>query len=469
MSELKYPRLMIAGAHSSAGKTTIALGLMKALSRQGSQVQPFKVGPDYIDPGLHFHAAGRKSHNLDSWMSDRPVLETVFAKNARQADMAIIEGVMGLYDGARGERIKGSSAEIAVLLKVPVILVVDVQGMAQSCIATAKGFMDYCPDVQIQGVILNKATKYHEQWIKPALEAELGIKVIGCLPQDQHMAMPERHLGLLPADESHDLDIRIESMADCVEKYLDLNLVRQIAELAPELTITPQVENPQYNVKIGVAYDRAFNFYYQDSLDYLQELGAELVFFSPLDDDELPRLGGLYIGGGFPEMFLDRLTANEMMKIYLWDAYHSRMPIFAECGGFMYLCREITDFEGQSWNTIGLISARIKMTRQLQALGYIKATALSDSIIGHQGDVFRGHEFHYSIVENINPAQHAFSLEGGIRNEARLDGFSEGNLFASYVHLHLRSNKSAAENFLQACTKYRDWWHRVNRCLVNKF
>ncbi|MEQ8201892.1 MAG: cobyrinate a,c-diamide synthase [Syntrophomonadaceae bacterium] len=464
--KLKCPRVMIAGVHSSVGKTTISLGIMKALSRQGMNVQPFKVGPDYIDPGLHYHATGNRSHNLDGWMSSPPVVATVFARNADRADISVIEGVMGFYDGGRERGIKGSSAEMSINLKVPVILVVDASAAAQSCIAVAKGFIDYCPDVQIRGVILNRATEYHKIWISPVLEEELGVKVIGCLPYNDQVSMPERHLGLLPADENRELRERIDSMADHVTQYLDLDAVRQIADNAPEIDLEYQVEEAGPMVTIGVARDRAFSFYYQDSLDLLQELGAELVYFSPLDDGSIPRVDGLYIGGGFPEMFLDELSANQGMIEHIQAAFNGRVPIWAECGGFMYLCREICDWEGKSWAGAGIVPARVRMTRKLQALGYVEATALGDSIIARQGDVLRGHEFHFSIEENLDPSCYAFAVQGGIRSAPGHDGYNRDNVLASYVHLHLRSNKTAAVNFLQACRKYHDWWFKVNRCQV---
>jgi len=455
VESLNYPRLMIAGAHSSAGKTTISLGIMKALSRQGWKVQPFKVGPDYIDPGLHRHAAGRPSHNLDSWMSSRPVVETIFARNAASADISLIEGVMGFYDGARGQRIKASSADIALILEVPVILVIDVGAMAQSCIAVAKGFIDYCPQARIQGIVLNRGGAYHQRWIVPDLERELGVKVIGCPPGDARISMPERHLGLLPADENPELVQKLDYMADHIEKHLDLGALRQIAHQAPPLNIACPAESARYQVKLGVARDRAFSFYYQDSLDFLTEMGAELVFFSPLDDTALPAVDGLYIGGGFPEMFLDALAGNHSMISQLRQAHQAGMPIVAECGGLMYLSEQISDWEGHHWNTAGIVPARIQMTRQLQALGYVEASIQKDSIVGRAGQVLRGHEFHFSTVENIESVDAAFSITGGMRAEARYDGYSRGNLVASYVHLHLRSNPVMVDSFLQACAAYR--------------
>jgi cobyrinic acid a,c-diamide synthase len=420
----------------------------------GMNVQAFKVGPDYIDPGLHCHATGHKSHNLDCWMGSTEVVQTVFARNAINADVSVIEGVMGFYDGVRGEGMKGSSADIALLLNTPVLLVVNAQGMAHSCIALVKGFIDYCPGVNIQGVILNQAADFHNNWVRKSLENELGIQLIGCLPRDENMSMPERHLGLLPADENEELHDRIQRMADRIESCLDLKAVLKIAQNAPALDIAEPEHPGSYKVRIGVARDRAFSFYYQDSLDYLQDLGAELVFFSPLDDTVLPPIDGLYIGGGFPEMFLDELSSNQSMLAAIREAYENKIPIFGECGGYMYLCRHIIDWDERDWSGVGIIPARIKMTRSLQALGYVEATALQDSIISRRGDIFRGHEFHYSTIENEFPDQFACSLSGGRSIDVRNDGYIEGTVFASYVHLHLRSNSAVAENFLRSCAAY---------------
>lgn len=453
---MQYPRLMIAGVHSSSGKTTISLGLMAALHRRGLKVQPFKVGPDYIDPGLHTHASGRSSHNLDSWMMPPEVMNTVFAKNAGQAEVSIIEGVMGLFDGFRGERIAGSSAQVALMLKTPVVLVVDVNNMSQSCVAVVKGFMEYEPGVEIRGVILNQASAFHKEWVVPNLEAELGLKVLGCVPRKEAIAIPERHLGLLPADEHGALASHLEKMADLIEAHLDLEAVLALAGQASPLELSWREPQTDTVTTIGVARDAAFSFYYQDSLDYLAELGAQIEFFSPMRDAALPKVDGVYIGGGFPEMFLPQLSGNQSMKKSIQEACRSGMPILAECGGLMYLTRSLKDFDGNSWTGVGVVPADIVMTRKLQELGYIEATALQSTVIAAQGEVVRGHEFHYSTLEGLDPAQQAFSLEGGMTRGTRRDGYAQGSLLASYLHLQLRANPVAARHFVEACLRYRN-------------
>lgn len=451
---MNLPRIVIAGVHSGVGKTTMTLGIMAALRRKGIAVQPFKVGPDYIDPGLHRYAAGVSSHNLDSWMGSEEVVKTVFAQNASRRQISIIEGVMGLYDTARGQRITGSTAHIALILNAPVILVVNAHAMAQSCIALVKGYMDYEPRLQIKGVILNNASSYHKEDLRERLEEELGVRVLGCVPKNKAVSMPERHLGLLPAEENSELSRAIELMADLMEAELDLESLLRLADNAPDLKINRQEPLRGQSLSIGVARDEAFSFYYQDSLDYLHELGARIEFFSPLRDSSIPTVDGLYLGGGFPEMFIERLGLNSAMLDSIRSACMQSMPILAECGGFMYLTERIRDFAGNYWPGAGIIPAEVKMTNKLAALGYVEATALQESIIAARGDVLRGHEFHYSQLEGIGKAEAAYSLSGGKGGDFRLDGYAQGNILASYVHLHLRSNPHAARNFINACREY---------------
>jgi cobyrinic acid a,c-diamide synthase len=428
---------------------------MAALRRRGISVQPFKVGPDYIDPGLHFHATGLRSHNLDSWMGSEDLVQTVFTKNAAPAQVSIIEGVMGLYDTARGQRIMGSTAHIALILNAPVVLVVDVKVMAQSCVAMVKGYLDYEPRLRIEGLILNNASTFHREDLRKSLEEELGVRVLGCIADNKAISMPERHLGLLPADENGELGAAITAMADLIEVELDVEELLRLAQNAPDLDSGWQAPTPGgQHLKIGVARDEAFSFYYQDSLDYLQELGASIKYFSPLKDSSIPPVDGLYLGGGFPEMFLDQLEGNVSMRESIRAACRQAMPIWAECGAYVYLSEKIRDFSGKTWTGVGIIPAEVKMTNSLVAMGYVEATAQKDSIIARKGDVIRGHEFHYSRLEGIGAGQAAFSLRGAKGGEFRGDGYAQANVLGTYVHLHLRSNPQAAHNFLNACRKY---------------
>lgn len=455
IDNMHLPRVLIAGVTTGAGKTTLTLGILAALRQRGLKVQPFKVGPDYIDSGLHYHAAGVRSHNLDSWMGSAEVVKTVFVKNAAQAQISVIEGVMGLYDTGRGHRLRGSTAHVAMILKAPVILVVNAKVMGQSIVAMVKGYIDYEPGINIQGVILNNAGVFHQTEIVPRLEEELGVRVLGCLGERPSINIPERHLGLLPGEENQSLAAAIAAMGEFVNQEIDLDSLLKLAGEAPDLKGYNTEVFPPQGLKVGIARDEAFSFYYQDSLDYLQELGAELCFFSPLRDRTIPAVDGLYLGGGFPEMFLQPLGNNRSMIDSIRSADQQGMPILAECGGFMYLTESITDFAGHTWPGAGIIPAQVEMSNRLQALGYVEATATHDSIIACQGDVVRGHEFHYSRLNGVAKEQHAFILRGGMGTDGRADGYLRGNLLASYVHLHLRSNPQAAKYFLAACNRYK--------------
>lgn len=460
---MQYPRLIIAGVQSGVGKTTLTLGTIAALHRRGLEIQPFKVGPDYIDSGLHFWAAGRPSYNLDTWMCPPEMVRQVFAANASQADVSIIEGVMGLFDGARVGDIQGSSADIALLLEAPVILVVNVEAMAGSCIALVKGYRDYHPRVKLGGVILNRASSYHRTYIQPAMDQELGIPVLGCFEPNKEIHMPERHLGLLPADENHELERLIKRMADLVEKHLDLDRLFEIAQAAPEIDVAAAKNIEKSLVRLGVARDKAFSFYYQDSLDFLREKGVKLVFFSPMEDEALPDVDGLYLGGGFPEMFIEHLSRNRSMMSSIARAHQNGMPIYAECGGYMYLCRQLEDLSGRVWTGAGLVPARVKMTAKLQALGYIEARALTDSPLAAAGDVLRGHEFHYSRIEDMDNGPNAFTFQGGLNSGGRKEGYAVGNLIASYLHIQMRSHPQAVERFIKSCHRYRQMKERDTR------
>lgn len=454
---MNFSRLMIAGVQSGVGKTTLTLGLLSALKKRGIRVQPFKVGPDYIDPGLHYHAAGLKSHNLDSWMGSEEVVRSIFVKNAQEAELSIIEGVMGLFDGAKGERLKGSSAHVALTLGLPVVLVVNVKGMARSCVALVKGYKEYVQGLNLKGVILNNAgSSYYKTVLTDALQEELGVRVLGCLSRNNNITMPERHLGLLPAEENDELNHAISLMADLVEQEVDINGLLEIAREVKPIEFKWSGQKTYKNVTIGVAKDQAFTFYYQDSLDYLQELGAKLIYFSPLKDTSIPVVDGLYIGGGFPEMFIKELSENQLMIDSLHNADKKSLPIFAECGGFMYLTEKVIDFEGNSWPGVGLISAEVKMTNKLAALGYVKAKALKKSILAETGDEVKGHEFHYSVMSGLNQENSAFSLVGGKGVDLRRDGYAKENIMASYVHLHLRSNPKVALNFIDSCWEFKE-------------
>ena len=448
------PRIVLAGVSSGVGKTTVVTGLLRVLRDQGLAVQPFKVGPDYIDPGFHEKAAGRDSYNLDTWLVPEERLVSTFCTLAGDADLSVIEGVMGLFDG--GAAGVSSTAHIARLLQAPVVLVMNCRSMGQSAAAVALGYREYAPDVEIAGVILNQlGSDNHEQIIREAM-AGIGMPVLGALHRTDALQTPERHLGLTPVTET-ETDALIAHMAETVGAGLDLAAIRSVAESAPPLfPETEETAGEKAPVRIGVAKDEAFTFYYPTSLSALAEKGAELVPFSPLADETIPDVDGLLFGGGFPEMFLEKLAANVSLKTSIRNARDAGMPIFAECGGLMYLCREIFDFEEKEYEMVGLVPAVCRMQKKLQRVGYVTAKALRESILAQAGETLRGHEFHFSTMEpDASDFPWAYELMGSRQKEAHREGYAAGAVLASYLHINFDGSPAAADRFLSACRAYR--------------
>lgn len=397
MTTYSIPRLVIAGTQSGVGKTTIVTGLLAAFRQMGLKVQSYKVGPDYIDPGYHQLASGRPAHNLDTWLVPPEAIAPIFLETAVDCDLAIIEGVMGLYDG--GKNGISSTAEIAKLLHAPVILVVDGKSMGESAAALVLGFQRYDSDTQIAGAIANRlGSDSHTEIITKALE-NIGVALFGAIRRDQTMATPERHLGLTPVEET-DSERIVAQIAAAIAKQVKLQEILEVANSAlPLLYEEKKSQTSASKVRIGVAKDKAFSFYYPASLKMLERLGADLVYFSPLQDATLPEVDGLLLGGGFPEMFLAELAANQSLIAELQRAHQEKMPILAECGGFMYLTKKIVNFTGEEFPMAGLIPATSIMEGKLQTVGYVEATALTDTILGPKGSKLRGHEFHFSRFE----------------------------------------------------------------------
>ncbi len=450
----RFPRIVLAGVSSGVGKTTVVTGLLRVLRDQGLVVQPFKVGPDYIDPGFHEKAAGRDSYNLDTWLVPEERLISTFCTLAAGADLSVIEGVMGLFDG--GAAGVSSTAHIARLLQAPVVLVMNCRSMGQSAAAVALGYREYALDVKIAGVILNQlGSDNHEQIIREAM-AGIGMPVLGALHRTDALQTPERHLGLTPVTET-ETDALIAHMAETVGAGLDLAAIRSVAESAPPLfPETEETVSEKAPVRIGVAKDEAFTFYYPTSLSALAEKGAELVSFSPLADKTIPDVDGLLFGGGFPEMFLEKLAANVSLKASIRKARDAGMPIFAECGGLMYLCRKIFDFEEKEYEMVGLVPAVCRMQKKLQRVGYVTAKALRESILAAAGETLRGHEFHFSTMEpDASDFPWAYELIGSRQKEAHREGYAAGAVLASYLHINFDGSPAAADRFLSACRAYR--------------
>lgn len=456
---MQIPRIMLAGTHSGVGKTTLTTAMLAALTRKGYRVQPYKVGPDYIDPGYHKLATGRSSRNLDPWMLGEEGVKEIFARSAVTGDLSVIEGVMGLYDGSSPINDFGSSAHVAKLIKTPVILVMDVKSMARSAAALALGFLNLDPQVPIAGFLLNKVSgPSHYNLVKKAIESVCNIPIVGYMPRNKEVEMPERHLGLVPTVENAGLGGALEAMVGDLAKTVDLDLLIDIAYKAEPLeanyggVIFPNQGLSTPKVKIAYALDEAFNFYYQESLDLLEAYGAQLVPFSPLRDKELPQgIGGIYIGGGFPEMFLEGLSSNKTMVEAIQRAHGQGMPIYAECGGLMYLSKGIVDFEGNLYPMVGIVAGQCKMGQRLAAMGYVTGKALQDNVLVSQGETYRGHEFHYSTIETEEGFPWALELTKNRDGSSKPEGYAQGNLLASYVHLHFGSNPKLAKNFVIKC------------------
>ncbi|GAB6137038.1 cobyrinate a,c-diamide synthase [Halanaerobaculum tunisiense] len=454
------PRVVIAGTQSGVGKTTLTIGLMAALDKQGYDVQPYKVGPDYIDPGFHTLVTGNQSRNLDSFFLGAEGVKESFLNAADQSDISIIEGVMGLFDGKKGTDEAGSTAHIAKILQAPVILVMDVKKMARSAGALAYGYQNFDPDLNIAGVILNNVgSKGHYEMIKKPLEEEVGVEVLGYLPYQKDLELPERHLGLVPTAETKELDDFVGQLVELITEYIDLEQLVSISQDGSVLEVKEKKmfgATKDYNLTLGVAYDQAFNFYYQDNLDLLTSRGVKLKYFSPLEDNKLPEVDGLYIGGGFPESFLQQLASNQSMKQDIYQQIKDGLPTYAECGGLMYLTKEIIDNEDKSFPMVGVVPAQIKMTDNLQAMGYVEAKAITDNILLQQGAEVRGHEFHYSKLINLaDNNNYSYYLYGGKGKDGRSEGVISDNLLASYVHLHFGSQPRLIDRFLENCQEYK--------------
>lgn len=455
--------LVIAGTHSGVGKTTVSIALMAAFNRRGLCVQPFKIGPDFIDPSLHTRAAERVSRNLDGWMLKPETNVAILNHTAHDADIAIIEGVMGLFDGREATTEVGSTAEMAKLLGVPVLLIVDGAAMARSVAAVVHGFETFDDSLQMAGVIFNRvANEGHFAYLRNAIEAHCRTRVLGWLRVDEGIALPERHLGLVMGEEVLD-KVRLNLLADWVERSLDLESLLTIARqptacdaktVIESEGLPSQVQMLRRHPRIGIARDQAFCFYYQDNLDLLSECGAELVEFSPVNDACLPdNLDGLYFGGGYPELHAAALEANGSMRSAVSHFALSGRPVYAECGGFMYLTEMVIDADGREHSMVGLFPTKARVQKKLAALGYAEVTGTHETGWLRAGESARGHEFRYSMIDDL-PASIMRLYSINSRGRERCEGFAIRATLASYIHLHFKSCPQMAARFLSACANY---------------
>jgi cobyrinic acid a,c-diamide synthase len=453
--------IIIAAPVSGSGKTTVTIGLMECLKRRGLKVAPFKVGPDFIDPGYHRIVTGHHSLNLDGWMLPAQAVQEIFALHSEDADIAVIEGVMGLFDGISGRSDEGSTAQIARLTGSTVFLVIDAKGFARSIAAMVKGFAEFDPEVRIGGVIFNNvSSENHARILREAVESAVpSIRVVGTVFRDSRLHIPSRHLGLLTAEENELSTQYLDHLVEVVKSSIDLGMLWAIAGAGDLLELPQKRETAPSDVRIAVARDRAFCFVYESNLQLFQDSGAELVEFSPLADDSLPDgISGIYLPGGYPEAYADGLSANSAMKTAINGAIEAGMPVYAECGGFIYLTSGVAvkGEEGDSLKEFaGVFPVATTMLTQRKALGYREIRLRSDSTLGKKGAIARGHEFHYSQIDEMpEEIERLYQVSKG-QSDLGTEGYRYKNCVASYIHLHFGSNPGMAKAFVESCRKFR--------------
>ncbi|ULA58149.1 MAG: Cobyrinate a,c-diamide synthase [Nitrospira sp.] len=447
------PRLVIAGTHSGVGKTTVTLALMAALKARGLVVQPFKVGPDFIDPGHHQLVTGRPSRNLDGWMLNQAVNRSIFSQASTDADVSIIEGMMGLFDGSSAIHDQGSTAELAKQLHAPVLLVIDGSALARSAAAMAAGYARFDPGLSVQGVLFNRVrSEGHYRLLQEAVEAETGLAVVGYLRPDAAVTIPDRHLGLRTAIEAGTCDL-YDRLAQSAAETIDLDRLEALARSAEGSfkahSAGPASVGHQETIRVGLAYDAAFCFYYQDNLELLKAAGAEIVKFSPVHDARLPQVDLLYLGGGYPELFGAALQRNVSMRAAVKKFSDSGGVIYAECGGLMYLTQAIRDGEGRRYEMVGVFPAEAVMRTSGMTLGYRTVETVRACLLGPAGTSVRGHEFHYSLLEAKGGMEYACRLADAAGQPVGQDGLMMGNTLALYSHQHFQSRPEMAVNLLQ--------------------
>lgn len=460
MTQGNPPRLLLAAANSGAGKTTATCALLQAFADRGERLASFKCGPDYIDPMFHSEVIGAKSRNLDLFFYGEDTARFLLCKNSAGCTLSILEGVMGFYDGVGGTSTRASSYDLASVTRTPVVLVVNARGLSLSAAALVKGFAGFRPDSNVCAVLLNRCSPMTYPMLKQAIERETGIPVAGYLPEMADCSLESRHLGLITAAEVQNLREKLQTLARQAERSVDLGLLLRLAHSAPELEFSPPplpAGLPGKGVRIAVAQDRAFCFYYEDSLDLLRELGAELIPFSPLADAAIPaETDGLLLGGGYPEVYAKALSQNREMLQSIREAVAGGLPTIAECGGFLYLHREMEGEDGVDYPMVGVIDARCWNARKLCRFGYAELTAQSDGLLCRRGERFHAHEFHYWDSEQNGDCFEAVKASGRRWRCVH----STPALYAGFPHLHFYSNPGMAVRYLEQCQLYRKGYDR---------
>lgn len=449
MNETNIPRIVIAGTNSGVGKTSIVVGLIEALKERGLKVACFKCGPDYLDPTYHKEASGRGAANLDSWLMNKDILIESFIQESKGADIAIIEGVMGLFDGSDIASESGSTAQIAKWLDAPVLLVIDASGMARTIAAIAKGFKEFDPELNMAGIICNRVgSKSHLELLKKAVN---DPPIIGGVKKCKEK-FAERHLGLVTASNKN---FNKESFLELKNSILDLMEIDNLLEISKKVPIIKSIVSNDVIVskkcKIAVAYDEAFHFYYKFNLSLLEKNGAEIVYFSPIHDKLLPEVDGVYIGGGYPEVYARELEANVSMKDSINKFATDGGVIYGECGGLIYLSKDIIQLDGLVSNMVGVLPGSARMNGKLSALGYNFVEIKFDTILGKKGTIIKGHQFRYSeMTFEIEPSCKYKLIRKRDRKEFN-EGYSYKNVLGSYVHAHWGDTPEVAKYFIDFC------------------
>ena len=445
----KVPRILLGAAASGSGKTLITCGLLQALKNRKLQVTSFKCGPDYIDPMFHSRVIGTKSRNLDSFFADEDTVRYLLEKNARDCEISVIEGVMGYYDGLAGISPKASAYDVAKITKTPAVLIVNAKGMSLSAAAFIKGFVEYQEDSQIRGVILNQVSSMMYPRLKQIIEEKLSIKVYGYVPVVKDCVLESRHLGLVMPEEIVDLQQKLMELAEILEKSVDIDGLLELAEHAEELPVqeSPVAYHTGRKIRIALAKDEAFCFFYQDNLELLEEMGAELVPFSPIHDKKLPEhIDGMLFHGGYPELYAKKLSENKEMLAAVCAAVQTGIPYMAECGGFMYLHQEMEDMEGHSWSMAGVIHGKSWRTPRLTRFGYI--TLEDGTCFGEHVGAIRAHEFHYFDSDRCGEA---YTAKKPLSSRSWKCIHSDGQGMSGFPHMYYYSNLRVPEQFLRAC------------------
>jgi cobyrinic acid a,c-diamide synthase len=447
------PGLLIAGTHSGCGKSTVMSGLIAAFIKHGYVIAPFKVGPDYLDPILHKAVACRSSWNLDSWFLSDTALMEAWNKGTFGADLALVEGAMGLFDGADPISFYGSGADIATRLNLPIILVVNAAGVGSTVAATVLGCTKLMPSLNIVGVIFNcVASERHYRLLETTISTHTDVVPLGWINRSQTWCLPERYLGIFNPEELPKLQTNLDTLSSQIESNIDLKIIASMAQ-APTIIINTPKTTPSNNLPVAIASDEAFSFVYADTLERLERMGVHWIPFSPLRDKLPNNVAGVYLPGGYPELHAKELTRNRELFVDLRAAYNTGMPIFAECGGYMLLSEAIIDINGYTYSMANLIPGYSRMTNKLQSFGYKNITATQNTLLCHKGETGRAHEFHYSLWEGdlCRPAWQA----KGIKGDETLQGYAEGNLLASYIHLHFGAMPHWAKNWVK---KMQTWF-----------